>query len=255
MNKKSKKRSLISIFMILVLSISSLIIPINAKSEQIIRISGVDRYATAAQVAVANWPTSDTVVLVSGEGYADAVSAVVLAKKLNVPILLTQSNSLNNDTKNALSSLKTKNIYIVGGNASVSESVRRGLRSQYRLTELKGNSRYETNAAVARELLSLGVSSSDVLLVGGEGFCDALSVAPIAASKGQILLLGSNNIDDIKPIIDFVKTNNSAVTIIGTKNIISDNILSILGKAKRIDGGQNRFNTNQKILEVTNSYK
>ncbi|MEY8764959.1 MULTISPECIES: cell wall-binding repeat-containing protein, partial [Clostridium] len=65
--------------------------------------------------------------------------------------------------------------------------------SNYNLVELSGKNRYETNAAVAGELVNLGVDPSDVMMVGGSGFSDALSAAPAAAAKGQILLLASND--------------------------------------------------------------
>ncbi|RMC96524.1 cell wall-binding repeat-containing protein [Clostridium autoethanogenum] len=53
---------------------------VKAAQGQPTRVSGDNRYATAAKVATTNWTTSDNVVLVSGEGYADAVSASALAK-------------------------------------------------------------------------------------------------------------------------------------------------------------------------------
>lgn len=250
MKKDYRKALVIIIFMFLVLSIALLLGLVKAAVGRVTRTSGLNRYATASQVAIANWTNTDNIVLVTGEGYADAVSAAVLAKRLDAPILLTTATSLNSDAHNALNSLKPKNIYIVGGSASVSEAVRNELGSKYKLIELKGDNRYETNAAVAKELVSLGVNPSAVLLVGGEGFCDALSVAPIAAAKEQILLLGTNYSDSMKSVIDFIKTNKSAVTVVGTKNVIGEEILNTLGNATRVDGGQNRFDTNLKILSA-----
>lgn len=55
-----------------------------------------------AQVATKNWTTSKNVILVPGEGYADAVSASTLAKKLDAPILLTTAEALNQNTSAAL---------------------------------------------------------------------------------------------------------------------------------------------------------
>ena len=77
--------------------------------------------------------------------------------------------------------------------------------------------------------MNLGVNADNVLLVGGEGFSDALSVAPVAAAKGQILLLGNNNADSMKSVIDFVKANNSKVTVVGTSNVISDAMYNAVG--------------------------
>ncbi|WML36731.1 cell wall-binding repeat-containing protein [Clostridium sp. OS1-26] len=248
MSKKGTKALASATLMSLVLTTALSAGPVKAAAGQVTRTSGADRYATAAQVATTNWTTSDNVVLVSGEGYADAVSASALAKKLNAPILLTTAGSLSSDTKAALSTLKAKKLYVVGGNASVSASVRAELKANYSLVELGGANRYETNAAVAQQLVDLGVDPSNAIMVGGEGFSDALSVAPIAAAKGQILLLGMNDANYMQPVINFVKKNKTQVTVVGTKNVINETIYSAVNAVKRVDGGQDRFDTNLKVL-------
>jgi putative cell wall-binding protein len=247
MSKKGTKALASATLMSLVLTTALSAGPVKAAAGSVTRIGEADRYATAASVATKNWTTSDNVVLVSGEGYADAVSASALAKKLNAPILLTSAGSLSTDTASALSTLKAKNIYIVGGNASVSQSVRDTLKASYSLVELGGANRYETNAAVAQKLVDLGVKADNVIMVGGEGFSDALSVAPVAAAKGQILLLGMNDANYMKPVLDFVANNKSKVTVVGTKNVINDSILSTVN-GTRVDGGSDRWDTNLKVL-------
>ncbi|WPC42250.1 cell wall-binding repeat-containing protein [Clostridium sp. JS66] len=248
MNIKGGKIFASSALMSLILTTALPAALVNAAPGKVTRIGEIDRYATAAKVATTNWTTSNDVILVTGEGYADAVSASALAKRLNAPILLTSPGSLSTYTQNALSSLKVKNIYIIGGNASVSASVRTSLKSNYNLIELGGVDRYETNAKVAQKLVDLGVDPANVMMVGGEGFSDALSVAPIAAAKGQILLLGMNSTDYMKPVIDFVSRNNSKVTVVGTKNVINNSIYNALNAVNRIDGGLDRFDTNMKVL-------
>ncbi|NMM64784.1 cell wall-binding repeat-containing protein [Clostridium sp. P21] len=227
---------------------------VKASTEFVTRISGDNRYETSAKVATTNWTTSHNVVLVSSEGYADAVSASALAKKLDAPILLTSSDILSSETQTALETLKPSNIYIVGGTSSISQIIRDGLKAKYTLIELSGLNRYETNLAVAKELVKLGVGASNVMVVGGEGFADALSVAPIAAAKGQILLLANNNQSSMQPVINFVKDNKSTVTIVGTCEVISDSIKDAFGtNATRVNGGADRFDTNLKVLMAFNS--
>ncbi|RMC92359.1 cell wall-binding repeat-containing protein [Clostridium autoethanogenum] len=254
MSKKSTKALASATLMSLVLTTALSAGPVKAAQGPVTRVSGGDRYATAAKVATTNWTTSDNVVLVSGEGYADAVSASALAKKLNAPILLTTGTTLSSDAQGALDTLKPKNVYVIGGNASISQSIRDGLKSKYTLKELGGSNRYETNVAVAKELVSLGVSASDVMVVGGQGFADALSVAPVAAAKGQILLLANNDQDASQAAINFVKDNNSKVTVVGTTNVISDAIKNAFGSnVTRVDGGSSRFDTNLKVLKAFSS--
>lgn len=254
MNRKNKITALASTTLTaLVLTTAFNSVNVSAAAGSVSRTSGVDRYATASQVATKNWTTSDNVVLVSGEGYADAVSASALAKKLNAPILLTPAKTLDSNTNDALNTLKPKNIYVVGGNASVSQEIRTSLKSKYNLIELSGADRYTTNAAVASKLVELGVDPANVMMVGGEGFSDALSVAPVAASKGQILLLGMNDANYIKPVTDFISTHKSAVTVVGTTNVINNDIYTAINGVKRVDGGTDRFDTNLKVLDAFKS--
>ncbi|WPC42249.1 cell wall-binding repeat-containing protein [Clostridium sp. JS66] len=250
MSKKGTKALASAALMSLILTTALSAVPVKAAEGKVTRIGEIDRYATASKVATTNWTTSDDVVLVSGEGYADAVSASALAKKLNAPILLTTAATLSTDTQSALSTLKAKNIYIIGGNASVSASVRTSLKANYNLIELGGSDRYQTNAKVAQKLVDLGVKADEVIMVGGEGFSDALSVAPIAAAKGQILLLGMNSTEYMKPVVDFVNQNNSKVTVVGTSNVINSSIYSAVKAVNRIDGGSDRFDTNMKVLDA-----
>ncbi|MEY8000439.1 cell wall-binding repeat-containing protein [Clostridium sp. Mt-5] len=224
---------------------------VKASGNQLNQLGGSDSYETAAAVADSNWTSSDNVILVSSEGYADSISAVVLSKQLKAPILLTGSSSLNSTTYDEISKLKPKNIYVIGGQNVISKSIRDELRSKdYNLIELSGSNRYETNAAVAGELVKLGMDPSNVMMVGGEGFSDALSAAPAASAKGQMLLLGVNNSTAMTPVTNFVKKNNSKVTVVGTSNLIDDSTYKAVGAVGRIDGGLDRFATNLNVLKA-----
>lgn len=222
---------------------------VKADEVQAIRISGTDRYETAANAAKGNWSTADNVILVSGEGYADAVSASVLAKKLDAPILLTNSKSLNSYAESAIDTLKPKNVYVIGGKTSVSDEIRNFLRNKsYNLIELGGSNRYETNAAVADKLVELGLDPSNIVLVSGEGFADALSTASIASAKNEILLLGNNNLDYINTAAEFIKNHKSKTTIVGSSTVIDDNTYKAVNGVNRISGGNDRFDTNLRVL-------
>ncbi|MBV7272644.1 cell wall-binding repeat-containing protein [Clostridium sp. PL3] len=248
------RNSIQAIIMSLVLAASLPAPLVKAAGGNVARVGEADRYATAAKVATTNWSSPKDVVLVCGEGYADAVSASVLAKQLDAPILLTNANALNGNAKNALDTLKPENVYVIGGYASISKSIRSTLtNSGYNVIELSGKNRYETNAAVANKLVELGVKADNVMLVSGEGFSDALSVAPVAAAKGQILLLGSNSSSEMKSVFDFVKANNSKVTVIGTNYAVNDTIYNKLGAVGRVNGGANRFETNINVLNAFQS--
>ncbi|MBV4419619.1 cell wall-binding repeat-containing protein [Clostridium tyrobutyricum] len=251
MNKKGTKALASATLMSLVLTTALATGNVKAAAGQVTRVGGTDRYETASKVATSNFTTSDNVVLVSGEGYADSVSASVLAKKLDAPIVLTGSQTLDANAKSAIETLKAKNIYIIGGTGSISASIEDGLKSDYTVTRLGGQDRYATNLAIANKLVDLGVSKSNIIAVAGTGFADALSVAPVAAADNEILLLTNNNADTMKNTADFAKDSN--VTVVGTTNVVSDATYNQLNADKRIDGGTDRFDTNLKVLKEFDS--
>ncbi len=225
---------------------------VKAAPGDVNKVQGNDRYETAANVAKANWKDgAKDVIIASGNGYADSLSASVLAKKLNAPIILTTAGELNSNAKSALQTLKPENVYVIGGNASVSQAVRDGLKKDYKVTELGGKTRFETNLAVANHLVDkLGVKADNVMVVNGQdGFSDALSAAPVAAAKEQVLLIVGRDASTADAAANFVKKHNSKVTVIGTEGVVPKAVYDKLGASERVNGGADRFDTNLKIME------
>jgi hypothetical protein len=87
------------------------------------RIAGADRYATA--VALFDTPgfLRPDVVVTSGVNYPDALSAAFLARQLPSGILTTDPNSLSDATRQLIVREGVRNVYVVGGPASVSDAV------------------------------------------------------------------------------------------------------------------------------------
>lgn len=252
MNKKSINTFSIIVFISLILIILIKANIVMAASGTVTRISGANRYETAANLAVSIWITNDNVVLVNGSSYADSINASILAKKLDAPVLFTTQSSLNESSKLALDKLKPKKVYIIGETGVISMEIRNELRNHgYNLIELGGATRYDTNLSVAKELVKLGASKDNIFIVNGGGYSDALSIASIAASKNGILLFVNNNISEMKNAIDF--TSSFKVTAVGTSNMISDSIYNAFKANLRISGGADRFQTNLKILEYFKS--
>lgn len=225
---------------------------VKAAPGDVNKVQGKDRYETAANVAKTNWKDgAKDVIIASGNGYADSLSASVLAKKLNAPIILTTAGELNSNAKSALETLKPENVYVIGGNASVSEAVRNGLKKDYKVTELGGKSRFETNLAVANHLVDkLGVKADNVMVVNGQdGFSDALSAAPVAAAKEQVLLIVGKDASTADLAADFVKKHSSKVTVIGTEGVVPAAVYNKLGATERVNGGSDRFDTNLNIMK------
>lgn len=102
------------------------------------RIGGQDRYQTAVKIAERALGTnpkdgvrgeSDNVVIASGEGFADALSAGYLAATKKAQLILTRAGSLPQTDVEFLKTYGAKNVFIVGGTGSVSKTVEDQLRA------------------------------------------------------------------------------------------------------------------------------
>lgn len=227
---------------------------VQAAPGKVDRLGGSNRYQTAANVATKNWEKSDNVILVSGEGYADALSASLLAQKLDAPVLLTGKDGLDGDTNKAIEKLGAKNVYILGSEGVVSKNVQTSLeKSGKTVKRLAGNNRFQTNVAIANELVkNHGVKADDVLVVNGNKYlADALTAAPVAAKEGKILLLVGEDLSTAKEAKEFIKNNGvKNITVIGRDVTVSDAMYKDLGATKRVSGGKDRFETNRLVLQA-----
>lgn len=89
------------------------------------RLGGVDRYATAVKASEAAFPNGTKVVLlVSGEGYADALASTPLALRASAAVLLVPSSgALPLVVANELRRLGAVQLYVLGGESAVSEGI------------------------------------------------------------------------------------------------------------------------------------
>lgn len=86
------------------------------------RISGSNRYETSVNVAK-YFNNPKNVMLASGEKYPDGLASITLHHKYEGPLLLTPADKLPNETKNYIKNNDVKDVYIIGGNNSVSNSI------------------------------------------------------------------------------------------------------------------------------------
>ena len=154
-------------------------------SGSVTRLSGADRYATAAAVSAAVFKAGIPVAYVAdGMSFADGVAAAAAAAHAHGPLLLTGPDVLPPATVAELQRLKPARIVVVGGTGAVSPAVATSLASftSGPVTRLGGADRYATAAAVVNA--SFG-SSAVVYVAGGLALPDALA----GAALGQPLLI------------------------------------------------------------------
>ncbi len=93
-------------------------------ANQIVQLSGDDRFATAAAIAEHGFPEADVAVLVSGEDrhLVDALSAAPLARSLAAPVLLGTRDSVPAATASYLQKHQVKAVLLVGGADALGEA-------------------------------------------------------------------------------------------------------------------------------------
>ncbi|WP_419842344.1 cell wall-binding repeat-containing protein [Candidatus Poriferisodalis sp.] len=169
------------------------------------RISGGDAYATAVSVAEEVGRTGGspgvygrrgrTVLLATGENFADALALGPLAYEGRHPVLLTPRGELHADVAGFLRSAGVSHVIVAGGTAAVSRGVQDAVeRLRISVQRLAGNDRFETAAVIARELLDSGNASScfdgsSVGLAYGYRSPDAIVSGPLLGVRCAPLLL------------------------------------------------------------------
>ena len=128
------------------------------------------------------------------------------------------------------------------------------------LQRLAGSNRTETSIAIAIEQYSDKVPDA-VVLATANNFADALAGSGIAYKYNAPLLLVNKTISGSKNVLDYITTNlsnNKNIYILGGTGAVSEEIAGYLtGQGYTIIrlGGNNRYETNQEIVNYLNSTK
>ncbi len=223
------------------------------------RLSGQTRFETAKVIAeYYRSGAVKNVILTTGNQFADALSASVLAHHIEAPILLVDATV--DSSKAAFDYViqhlePTGTVYIIGGDGVI------GREFETKLTELgfinivriAGMNRYDTSSKVASSLHDINVST--VVISSGEQYPDALSISSFAANKGWPILLSPRDAlqEDIKNYL--LERKPSKVFITGGEGVISEQVVSEIrgllpqASTERLMG-QSRFDTNALIAET-----
>ena len=201
------------------------------------------------------------------------------------PILLTESDSLPKATKDYIKELIAEQqvgklhqvtIYLVGGTTVISKSLENQLKEYgLRVVRAGGANREETSLKVAEVMAKDGdiisgsesnnngtvekVDLSHAFVVGADGEADAMSIAPVAAEKGNPIIVskkGGLSEDAIDTLNGWKNntngTNNTiSATIIGGETVVSkstENTLKAKGMQVERIAGSNRQATNAAVI-------
>lgn len=153
-----------------------------------IRVSGSDRYATAAALSSHAFPGGASIAYVAtGRSFPDALAGGAAAGVQDAPMLLTAKNSLSATTRTELERLAPDRIMLLGGTSSVSSAVAAQLATIATTERVSGSDRYQTALAISRRVF--GPDRPGFLMATGTNWPDALAAGPATrTTRGPLLL-------------------------------------------------------------------
>ncbi|WP_106776098.1 cell wall-binding repeat-containing protein [Peptostreptococcus russellii] len=238
MKKYSKLMAILLVFAMILAGVAQAAPVVEAEevNSNVIRLSGADRIKTSVKISQTAYKDgAESVVIVGYEGEVDALAGTLLAHAKKGPVLFTKKGKLSEDTKTEIARLGAKNVYILGGTATIEDAVKTELETlKYTVKRISGSNREGTAAAVAKEV---GGKTTHVFLARGYGdlravLSDALAVGP-ASAKGNmaVLLTRTDKVPaaTLKSMKDLGVTN---VTIVGGEVAVNSGVKTELETLK-----------------------
>jgi SpoIID/LytB domain protein len=152
------------------------------------RVMGANRFETAALIARRLGALSGQAVVVNGLDFPDAFSVASYAARNGYPILLAETDRLPEATRKVLQDLSIHHVFLIGGEAAVSQGVEEALSHDLGVSveRVMGDNRYLTNLAVIKRF---GGLNDTVYVATGQHFADALAGSALAAKTGTGIVL------------------------------------------------------------------
>lgn len=227
--------------------------------KNIIRYEGSDRVNTAVTISNKNFNSARNVIVTNAWKPSDALAATALAKSLNSPILYVNKDELPSNTKYEIDRLGAENIYVVGGENSVSENVKsqlyydiRSVRNTYRIS---GENRAGTALELAKEAARYK-KGSKAFIVTGTSDSDCLAVSAASGENSYFMFYVVNGNLDWESK-NYIRDNfNSVFVANGNENINSSIVNDLRNSGLRVNQiyGNDSFDLSMKISENSNEF-
>lgn len=227
---------------------------------KVIELIGDERYDTAVKISQEGWKNgANTVVIVNGSDkhLVDGLSVSPLASIKDAPVLLSNNAKLTENTVKELKRLKPSNVYVIGGEDAMPNSVVQAIKEvlpSVNITRLGGSTRFDTSLEIAKEIDKTN-DISKIYVSGGYGEVDALSIASVAGrDKCPIILTDLDGLNS--STFDYIKSEKvEDAYFIGGPTKISDKAISQIDSIVSKDVSKNRIagdvrkDTNAKVIE------
>ncbi|TWH57769.1 putative cell wall-binding protein [Desulfitobacterium sp. LBE] len=227
------------------------------------RLAGDNRYATAATISAAGWEHAERVILAGGENFPDALAGTVLAGLYQSPILLSSRDNLSPETEAELKRLQAQTVYILGGPGVIAPNIEQQLAQDYTVKRIAGDNRYATaveigqlvrtgtdNGADATGANTASTTNSyrhTAILVTGENYPDALSIASLAGQRTIPILFTSAHELNTLTRQALTEWDIQTVLLCGGSGVLSESITTTLEEELGLEitrlAGDNRYLT------------
>ena len=218
----------------------------STKPYVVSRIYGKDRIDTSIQIAKSYIKSSEFAILANQNNFPDSLSATVLSKKYNAPILLTDAKKSDKSLIQEIKRLQTTYFVKIGGEKSISNEVAKQLLPEKsKVRSFKGADRYATNAEIIKEFKD----ADTCIIASGENFADSLSIGAYATKNGYpIVLVQKNKINDVTKQA-LKNTKIKKCYIVGGENSVSKSLEKELPQVIERIAGNDRYETSLKIAD------
>nr|WP_307760088.1 cell wall-binding repeat-containing protein [uncultured Peptostreptococcus sp.] len=196
----------------------------DLSNKNVERVAGENRFETSQKLAekTINNGYKDSMIIVDGKNFPDALSANSLLKKYKGAVILVDDSASGIKNVEFAKNKKLKKNLIIGGEASVSKNIENNIDSTVRIA---GKNRYETSKKIAEEVMD---KNGNIFVATGNDFADALSISPVLTRNNSALLLVNRGYDNLATFKNKYEPNN--ITSIGGINSISDSVMNNLKK-------------------------
>ena len=234
------------------------VIPSRATEDfALARVAGVDRYATAAAVALDAFATSESVVVARGDAFPDALAGAYLTGVVDAPLLLTRSDALPTVTSDAIAALGATKVYLLGGTSAISDGVAADAAGDGReIVRVAGPNRYATAARIASGQDAAGIGEiggkRTAILASGDAFADALAAGPVAHAAHLPALLTSPAALPVETVDALDSLGIEHVVVVGGTAAVSEAVVDAVesrGLTTQRVGGANRYDTAARVAD------
>ena len=197
------------------------------------RLGGTTAFDTMALISQEMYPQgSGTVIIATYDGYWDALTASGLAAFEKAPILLTRTAGLDAVTAREIRRLKARRAVVVGGEAVVSEKVKRQLEDM-KLTVERRSGYAADDTAIDVYNARRNQWGTTAIVATSQGYWDALSIAPFSyAKKAPIFLAQASDNGLSSGTLAAIRDGGfTRVVIAGGRAVVSSNVETQLSAA------------------------